>query len=74
MANATAAKRVLATRETQQLVMVRCITKVIGAKKFTFWQAEGQEMHIGRGCHMKAMSDAVRNAPVKVVIGKVVAR
>jgi len=44
--------------------MVRCVTRIVGAKRFTFWQAEDCAMHIGRGCHMKAMSDAVANARV----------
>jgi hypothetical protein len=51
-------------KETQQLVMVRCITRTVGAKRFAFWQAEGCQMHIGRGCHMKAMSDAVAHAAI----------
>lgn len=62
----TGKRKPTTTKETQQLVMVRCITRTIGAKKYTFWQAQGCEMHIGRGCHMKAMSDAVSNAAVKV--------
>jgi hypothetical protein len=51
-------------KETQSLVMLRCVTRTVGAKRFTFWQAEGCQMHIGRGCHMKAMSDAVANAAI----------
>ena len=66
------ARKALSTKETQEMVIVRCITKIIGAKRFTFWQAEGCEMHIGRGCHMKAMSDAVRNTDVVVTTGKAV--
>jgi hypothetical protein len=70
MTTATKTKRPLAVRETQSLIMVRCITRIVGARKFTFWQADGCQKWIGRGCHMKAMSDAVRNAPVVTTTGK----
>ena len=60
----TRGRKATTTKETQTLIMVRCVTRIVGAKRFTFWQAEDCAMHIGRGCHMKAMSDAVANARV----------
>lgn len=65
-------RKALSIKETQTLVMVRCITRIVGAKRFTFWQAEGCAMHIGRGCHMKAMSEAVRTSTVVTTTGKAV--
>jgi hypothetical protein len=54
-------------KEVQRLYFVRCVTRIIGGKRFTFWQANGLgcKLHLGRGCHMKALSDAVRTAPVE---------
>ena len=57
-------------KDSQDLVMVRCRVRVIGGKRFAFWQAEGCKPHIGRGCNMKAMGDAVRTARVYSTVEK----
>jgi hypothetical protein len=57
-------------RTSQELMMLRVRVYIIGHRRFTFWQAEGCKPHIGRGCNMKAMGDAVRTAPARTVVKK----
>lgn len=55
--------KTLPRRETQHMIIVRVVTRQIGAKTYTFWKAKGGTTFAGRGCHMKAMSEAVRMTP-----------